>query len=81
MRLHPISFAAGLAAGAVLVLVGSRVQRRHTWSARASDHFIDGTKPTTEAELAARPAEEANASVLPQLQSEALDVEPDTQRW
>jgi hypothetical protein len=80
-RIHTVSFAAGLGVGAMLALVASRAHRRHSWSVSASDHFIDGTRQPTNAELAARPAEEANATVLPHLESEAADIEPDTQRW
>ena len=83
-RLHPVSLAAGVAggliSGVVLALVGQRVLRRRAPDNNETRHFIDGTHEASAVELATRPPEEATTRTL-HLESEAVDVSPNTQRW
>ncbi len=74
------SFFGGLVVGAVVALTLERVLRRHARGSQPLEHFIDGARPPSAAELGARPGEESHLS-SPHLMSEAPDVEPDTQRW
>ncbi len=73
----------GLALAGVTVVTVEAARRMRTRRALWADHMpvIDGVHPPAVAELEARPAEEANASEVPRLESEAVDVPPTSQRW
>lgn len=71
----------GLALGGVaIVLAGAARRERRTHPAVERGRFIDGVRRPTEAELDARPQEEANA-VSGRLVSEADEVFIISERW
>lgn len=87
MRFGIDTFAGGVLAGLALACVavllveaGRRTRQRRLAESDAPRHIIDGVHPPHEAELDARPAEEANAQPH-HLVSEAADVVGDNERW
>jgi hypothetical protein len=78
---HVPSLVLGLAIGGLIVATLRREARRpHAEAPRRGGHVIDGARPPARAELDARPAPESSASTT-RLVSEALDVDPRSQRW
>lgn len=73
----------GLALAGVAVFTVEALRRVQTRRRMAHEHVlsIDGVHAPRAPELAARPAEEANAAEIPRLESEAPDVSLMSQRW
>ena len=85
-RKNTSSFTSGIAVGLTLAGVAllTLEAARRTLSRRSSTEpvsFIDGVRPPNGVELNVRPAEEANTTDPPRLESEADDFSPISQRW
>jgi hypothetical protein len=74
-------FVAGLGLASVTVVAIGAMRRMRPRHCSEQMEFIDGVRPPSEAELDARPAEEANSFEHFHLESEAIDVIDESQRW